>query len=148
MVNTEMARGPTKLCRNKNTFGFLQTNPQTDAWRVGLILFLKKVFCGTPYCTCSKENIGQLPCGNVYYSWFGTLKMVDYSIPSTSGEAKSSAGLRLISRAAFPRIRVMDNRWNSCLDTTRRSLLPQIPGNCSAQPLISSVVTPVTLLYF
>ena len=28
----------------KNPFGFLQTNPQADAWRVGLILFLKKLF--------------------------------------------------------------------------------------------------------
>ena len=29
-------------------FAFLQTNPQADAWRVGLNLFLKKVFFGTP----------------------------------------------------------------------------------------------------
>ena len=35
----------------KNTvlaFGFLQTNPQADAWWVALISFLKRCFFGTP----------------------------------------------------------------------------------------------------
>ena len=36
----EMVRGPPKHCRNQKSFWI----PQADAWRVGLILFLKKLF--------------------------------------------------------------------------------------------------------
>ena len=49
MVKTEMVEDPLNIVEIKNPFGFLQTNPQADAWRVGLILFLKSYFCGTPY---------------------------------------------------------------------------------------------------
>ena len=35
---------PLKIVEIKNPFGFLQTNPQADAWWVGLYWFLKKVF--------------------------------------------------------------------------------------------------------
>ena len=36
MVKTEMARGPLNFAEIRNPFGFLQTNPQADAWWVGL----------------------------------------------------------------------------------------------------------------
>ena len=34
----------------------LQTNPQADAWWVGLYLFLKKMFFGTPYGHSAKTS--------------------------------------------------------------------------------------------
>ena len=37
----------------KNPFGSVQTNPQTDAWWVPLLILLKKCFSGTPYLTYS-----------------------------------------------------------------------------------------------
>ena len=48
---------PLNFVEIKHPFGFLQTNPQVDAWRGGLILFLKKVFFGTPYWTYMSPNI-------------------------------------------------------------------------------------------
>ena len=45
-----------------------------------------------------------------------------YITPSTSAGAKSSSGLLPKISAAFPRIRVMESRWKSCLVATFSSL--------------------------
>ena len=44
IVKTELAREDSlNFVKIKNPFGFLQTNPQADAWWAGLNLLLKKI---------------------------------------------------------------------------------------------------------
>ena len=61
------------------------------------------------------ENISHI--NQSHLQWMIRWRYTSEAIPSTSGGARSS-GLLLMSMAAFPRIKLMDMRWKSCLDAT------------------------------
>ena len=65
---------------------------------------------------------------------FGTGEVIIYSTPSTSAPTKSSSGFLPTIKAAFPRIRVKDRRWNNCL-----------VASCSSLPWFLAMAAPMHL---